>query len=87
MVPHFRKGVPLGQPVLLNNDEFKQVIIERAENEKKWKRHIDRLNLKKKPENGVYEIKTPIPSHPDRCFICQCNIPESVGYKEHLKTD
>jgi len=40
---------------------------DREEHERKWKRHIERLN-QHKPDR--YEIKTPIPAHPDRCFVC-----------------
>ena len=54
---------------------------------KKWKRHLERLSQKKAPDEfGRYEIKTPIPSHPDRCFVCQGPIPPGVDYKEHLRS-
>lgn len=46
------------------------------------------MKTKKKPgPDGKYEIKTPIPSNPDRCFVCSTSIPSEVGYKEHLKTE
>ena len=35
-----------------------------------WK-HIDKLE-QKKPE--FYDIKTPIPAHTDRCFVCDDKI-------------
>ncbi len=82
--PFFRKGVPMGQPVLLTNDEYRGVMADRETHEMKWKRHIEKLNTKKKPENGRYEIKTPIPSNPDRCFVCNINIPPEEEYREHL---
>lgn len=88
LFPFYRKAVPLGQPVFLTNDEYKGVIYDREEHEKKWRRHIDRLKQKKKPgENGLYEIKTPIPTHPDRCFVCQSSIPEDVEYREHIRSE
>lgn len=42
--------------------------------------------MKKKP-GPDYEIKTPVPSHPDRCFVCQSGIPEGVSYKEHINSE
>jgi hypothetical protein len=80
--------VPKGQSVLLTNSEFKDMLSCWEEHEKKYKKHIEKLSAKKKPnENGQYEIKTPIPSHPDRCFVCQAAIPEGVEYKEHLVSE
>jgi hypothetical protein len=60
------------------------MIAEREFHELKWRRHLDKLKNKKKPENGKYEIKTPIPSNPDRCFVCNCNIPPEEDYRQHL---
>lgn len=86
--PYFRGEVPKGQSVLLTNSEFKDMLTCWDEHEKKYKKHIEKLSAKKKPnENGQYEIKTPIPSHPDRCFVCQISIPEGVDYKEHLVSE
>lgn len=60
---------------------------EREAHEMKWRRHIEKLNTKKKPENGRYEIKTPIPSNPDRCFVCNVSIPPEEEYLAHLVTE
>ena len=80
--------MPPGQSVMLTNFELKDLIVAWEDYEKKYRRHIERLQLKKKPgENGFYEIKTPIPAHPDRCFVCQCNIPEGVDYKGHISSE
>ena len=60
---------------------------DREEHERKWKRHLEKLRTKKKPDaDGKYEIKTPIPSNQDRCFVCSSTISAEVGYKEHLQT-
>lgn len=84
LFPKFRLGLPLGQPIFLNSVEYRDIMLEKDDHERKWKRHLLKLVDKKKPENGRYEIKTPIPSHPDRCFVCQSAIPEDVTYKQHI---
>lgn len=63
----YRQGVPLGQPVFLAKEEFKAIMRDKDELGKKWQRHLDKLNAKKSKDQ---EIKTPIPSNPDRCFVC-----------------
>lgn len=47
-----------------------------------YKKHIEKLE-KKRPE--WYDIKTPIPAHPKRCFVCEDEI--EGDYKEHLKSE
>ena len=79
--PFYRKGIPHGQPVFLANEEYKAIIHDRDELERKYERHIERLRTKKAKEAI---IKSPIPSNPDRCFVCNCIIPPEEHYKEHL---
>jgi ribosomal protein S10 len=57
---------------------------DRDELEKKWERHVEKLKTKKSKDK---EIKTPIPSNPDRCFVCNSAISAEEGYREHLRSD
>jgi len=74
--PFFRKGVPTGQPVLLTSDDYQRLLLsDPEEQEQKYRRHLERLNLTKKKDPEEI-IKTQIPSNPDRCFVCQATINE-----------
>jgi hypothetical protein len=64
--------VPHGQPVFLAPEEYKALMHDREELEKKYQRHLDRLRTKKAKEAF---IKSPVPSNPDRCFVCNCILP------------
>lgn len=57
---------------------------EREDLEKKYQRHIERLRTKKAKE---VMIKSPVPSNPDRCFVCNCIIPPEEEYKAHLLSE
>jgi DNA-directed RNA polymerase subunit N (RpoN/RPB10) len=57
---------------------------DKDELERKWERHIEKLKTKKSKDQ---EIKTPIPSNPDRCFVCNSVISPEEGYREHLKSE
>jgi ribosomal protein S10 len=74
----------LGQPVFLAKEEYKAIMRDKDELERKWERHIDKLKTKKSKDQ---EIKTPIPSNPDRCFVCNSVISPEEGYREHLKSE
>jgi hypothetical protein len=74
----------MGQPVLLTSDEYRGLLSDREEHERKYRRHLERLNSTKKKDPAEV-IKTPIPSNPDRCFVCQATINED--YREHVRGD
>ena len=57
---------------------------DRDELEKKYQRHLDRLRTKKAKEAF---IKSPVPSNPDRCFVCNCILPPDQPYKAHLESE
>ena len=57
---------------------------DREELEKKYQRHLDRLRTKKAKEAF---IKSPVPSNPDRCFVCNCILPADQPYKAHLESE
>jgi hypothetical protein len=69
----------------LAKEEYKAIMRDREELDKKWVRHIDKLKSKKGASEK--EIKTPIPSNPDRCFVCNTVISPEEGYREHLKSE
>lgn len=68
LFPFYRPNTPLGSSVFLDCNEYKQQIKDKELKEAQYKKYLDKLD-KKKPE--LYELGTPIPAHPDRCFVCE----------------
>ena len=40
----------MGQPVLLTQDEYRCIMQDREEHERKYRRHLERLNAKRKKD-------------------------------------
>ena len=57
----------MGQAILMTDEEYQVAMMHKGEHEIKWKKHVKKLEYKK-PE--WYDVKTPIPNNPDRCFVC-----------------
>ncbi|CDW87964.1 UNKNOWN [Stylonychia lemnae] len=82
LLPTYQHRAPLGSSVFLDPEEFRHVEKDRIQKEQCYIKHVERL---KKKKLDLYDIKTPIPANPNRCFVCEDQIND--GYKEHLKSE